>query len=153
MLAHAKRLHEACLERHDCRARGKNEVISTDFHVVDQHRLEVLDRRVRAEAQVLGGVDRNRLACTLNDRGGQDRDVLGLALLAADSALLVPLALGLGGRRLVNDPLKGVLSLVEDLAAAADVPVSLGVVRPAGAVGLVLEDAIDRHVHVVLDVP
>jgi len=150
MLAHTKRLHEARLERHDRGTLGERVVLGVDFLVVDQHLLEVLDRCVRAEAQVLGGVDRDRLACALDNRGCQDRDALGCALLAASRALLVPLALGLGGRRLVDNPLKGMLGLVEDLAAAADMPVVLGVVCPAGAVGLVFEHALDRHVHIAL---
>ena len=56
------------------------------------------------------------------------------------------------GRRRIDDPLKGMLGLVEDFAAAADMPVVLGVVRPAGAVGLMLEDTLDRHIHIALDI-
>ena len=152
MLTHTKRLHEARLERHDRGTLGEHVVLGGDFLIVNQHLLEVLNRRVRAEAQVFGGVDCDRLACALDNRGCQDRDVLGCALLAASRALLVPLALGLGGRRLVDNPLKGVLGLVENLTATADMPVVLGVVRPAGAVGLVLEHTLDRHVHIALDV-
>ena len=93
-------------------------------------------------AVVLVGVTRN----------GSSRDLLTGELVSADDTLLVTKALlGRRGRR-VNNPRKGVRGLVDLAAAGALVPVRVAIGEPRVLHGLVLAHALDRHLHVTLDV-
>ena len=93
-------------------------------------------------AVVLVGVTRN----------GSSRDLLTGELVSADDTLLVTKALlGRRGRR-VNNPRKGVRGLVGLAAAGALVPVRVAIGEPRVLHGLVLANALDRHLHVTLDV-
>ena len=99
-----------------------------------------IDRVIRAV--VLVGVTRN----------GSSRDLLTGEPVSADDTLLVTKALlGRRGRR-VNNPRKGVRGLVDLAAAGALVPVRVTIGEPRVLHGLVLAHALDRHLHVTLDV-